>query len=158
MLQRPRRRCEGTAMGAIVLDLRPGLGIGPFSLGNHIYKFVPVQDRILLAQRIDSILIRPVKFCLLLLNFTTNGRPRGSQAVAIAFPSLQFRKTTLQGYTNIQGIGSSMYIPLVCGLPHNQMFSYLEPDFTRTTLADRTTYFQRTDRQSVKWAQEIMNM
>ena len=33
MLQRPRRRCEGTAMGAIVLDLRPGLGIGPFSLG-----------------------------------------------------------------------------------------------------------------------------
>lgn len=38
MQQRPRRRCEGTAMGAIVLDLRPGLGIGPFSLGttpNH---------------------------------------------------------------------------------------------------------------------------
>lgn len=35
MLQRPRRRCEGTAMGAIVLDLRPGLGIGPFSLGNY---------------------------------------------------------------------------------------------------------------------------
>ena len=34
MLQRPRRRCEGTAMGAIDLDLRPGLGIGPFSLGN----------------------------------------------------------------------------------------------------------------------------
>nr|XP_048335898.1 PHAF1 protein At3g51130 isoform X3 [Ziziphus jujuba var. spinosa] len=36
MLQRPRRRCEGTAMGAIVLDLRPGLGIGPFSLGMPI--------------------------------------------------------------------------------------------------------------------------
>ncbi|CAN1344436.1 PHAF1 protein At3g51130 [Linum perenne] len=34
--QRPRRRCEGTAMGAIVLDLRPGLGIGPFSLGMPI--------------------------------------------------------------------------------------------------------------------------
>ena len=34
MLQRPRRRCEGTAMGAIVLDLRPGLGIGPFTLGS----------------------------------------------------------------------------------------------------------------------------
>lgn len=32
-MQRPRRRCEGTAMGAIVLDLRPGLGVGPFSLG-----------------------------------------------------------------------------------------------------------------------------
>jgi len=32
-LQRPRRRCEGTAMGVIVLDLRPGNGIGPFSLG-----------------------------------------------------------------------------------------------------------------------------
>jgi hypothetical protein len=28
-----RRRCEGTAMGAITLDLRPGQGIGPFSLG-----------------------------------------------------------------------------------------------------------------------------
>ncbi|KAE9446010.1 hypothetical protein C3L33_22048, partial [Rhododendron williamsianum] len=36
MQQRPRRRCEGTAMGAIVLDLRPGLGIGPFSLGMPI--------------------------------------------------------------------------------------------------------------------------
>ncbi|CAK7334375.1 unnamed protein product [Dovyalis caffra] len=35
-LQRPRRRCEGTAMGAIVLDLRPGNGIGPFSLGMPI--------------------------------------------------------------------------------------------------------------------------
>ncbi|EXC35396.1 hypothetical protein L484_026721 [Morus notabilis] len=35
-LQRPRRRCEGTAMGAIVLDLRPGLGLGPFSLGMPI--------------------------------------------------------------------------------------------------------------------------
>lgn len=34
MLQRTRRRCEGTAMGAIVLDLRPGLGVGPFTLGN----------------------------------------------------------------------------------------------------------------------------
>ncbi|KAH9662879.1 UPF0183 protein [Citrus sinensis] len=34
--QKPRRRCEGTAMGAIVLDLRPGVGIGPFSLGMPI--------------------------------------------------------------------------------------------------------------------------
>ncbi|XP_076960128.1 PHAF1 protein At3g51130-like isoform X2 [Bidens hawaiensis] len=34
--QRPRRRCEGTAMGVIGLDLRPGLGIGPFSLGMPI--------------------------------------------------------------------------------------------------------------------------
>ncbi|KAE9606658.1 hypothetical protein Lalb_Chr09g0321931 [Lupinus albus] len=34
--QRTRRRCEGTAMGAIILDLRPGLGIGPFSLGMPI--------------------------------------------------------------------------------------------------------------------------
>ncbi|XP_010909522.1 PHAF1 protein At3g51130 isoform X2 [Elaeis guineensis] len=32
----PRRRCEGTAMGAITLDLRPGLGIGPFTLGMPI--------------------------------------------------------------------------------------------------------------------------
>ena len=39
MLQRPRRRCEGTAMGAIVLDLKPGLGIGPFSLGNSFFFF-----------------------------------------------------------------------------------------------------------------------
>ncbi|ERN10848.1 UPF0183 protein At3g51130 [Amborella trichopoda] len=36
MLQRPRRRCEGTAMGAIVLDLRPGGGLGPFNLGMPI--------------------------------------------------------------------------------------------------------------------------
>ena len=28
-----RRRCEGTAMGAVTLDLRPGLGVGPFTLG-----------------------------------------------------------------------------------------------------------------------------
>ena len=28
-----RRRCEGTAMGSITLDLRPGLGIGPFTIG-----------------------------------------------------------------------------------------------------------------------------
>ncbi|XP_020243197.1 UPF0183 protein At3g51130-like isoform X1 [Asparagus officinalis] len=28
-----RKRCEGTAMGSITLDLRPGLGIGPFTLG-----------------------------------------------------------------------------------------------------------------------------
>ncbi|KAK4430662.1 hypothetical protein Salat_1366900, partial [Sesamum alatum] len=26
-MQRSRRRCEGTAMGCIVLDLRPGLGL-----------------------------------------------------------------------------------------------------------------------------------
>ncbi|KAL5713411.1 hypothetical protein ACHQM5_015487 [Ranunculus cassubicifolius] len=31
-----RRRCEGTAMGAIALDLRPGAGIGPFTLGMPI--------------------------------------------------------------------------------------------------------------------------
>ena len=30
-----RRRCEGTAMGAITLDLRPGLFVGPFTLGEH---------------------------------------------------------------------------------------------------------------------------
>lgn len=30
-----RRRCEGTAMGAITLDLRPGLGVGSFTLGEH---------------------------------------------------------------------------------------------------------------------------
>lgn len=30
-----RRRCEGTAMGAITLDLRPGLGVGSFTLGKH---------------------------------------------------------------------------------------------------------------------------
>lgn len=40
MLQRPRRRCEGTAMGAIVLDLRPGLGIGPFSIGDLLLIYV----------------------------------------------------------------------------------------------------------------------
>lgn len=34
--ERARRRCEGTAMGAIALDLRPGLGIGPFTLGIFI--------------------------------------------------------------------------------------------------------------------------
>ncbi|TVU01113.1 hypothetical protein EJB05_53437 [Eragrostis curvula] len=33
-----RRRCEGTAMGAITLDLRPGLGVGPFTLG------MPISD------------------------------------------------------------------------------------------------------------------
>ncbi|KAG5061002.1 hypothetical protein JHK87_002031 [Glycine soja] len=53
MLQRPRRRCEGTAMGAIVLDLRPGLGIGPFSLGNYNYPYsIPFYSQILLPIRI----------------------------------------------------------------------------------------------------------
>jgi len=33
-----RRRCEGTAMGAITLDLRPGLGVGPFTIG------MPISD------------------------------------------------------------------------------------------------------------------
>ncbi|KAF7110132.1 hypothetical protein CFC21_110285 [Triticum aestivum] len=33
-----RRRCEGTAMGAVTLDLRPGLGVGPFTLG------MPISD------------------------------------------------------------------------------------------------------------------
>ncbi|RVX16416.1 UPF0183 protein [Vitis vinifera] len=46
MLQRPRRRCEGTAMGAIVLDLKPGLGIGPFSLGMPISKaFAQIEQQ-----------------------------------------------------------------------------------------------------------------
>ncbi|KAL7192987.1 hypothetical protein ACSBR2_024739 [Camellia fascicularis] len=46
MLQRPTRRCEGTAMGAIVLDLRPGLGIGPFSLGMPICEaFVQIEQQ-----------------------------------------------------------------------------------------------------------------
>ncbi|KAJ6839065.1 UPF0183 protein-like isoform X2 [Iris pallida] len=31
-----RRRCEGTAMGSITLDLRPGFGIGPFTIGMSI--------------------------------------------------------------------------------------------------------------------------
>jgi hypothetical protein len=31
-----RRRCEGTAMGAVTLDLRPGLGVGPFTLGEFL--------------------------------------------------------------------------------------------------------------------------
>ncbi|KAK6150576.1 hypothetical protein DH2020_015508 [Rehmannia glutinosa] len=35
-MQRSRRKCESTSMGSIVLDLRPGLGIGPFSLGMPI--------------------------------------------------------------------------------------------------------------------------
>lgn len=36
MLQRPRRNCVGAAMGVIALHLRPGLGIGPFSIGMPI--------------------------------------------------------------------------------------------------------------------------
>ncbi|XP_021642173.2 PHAF1 protein At3g51130 isoform X1 [Hevea brasiliensis] len=34
--QRRRRRCVGTAVGTIVLDLHPGHGVGPFSLGMPI--------------------------------------------------------------------------------------------------------------------------
>ncbi|CAN8268182.1 unnamed protein product [Cochlearia groenlandica] len=36
VMQRNRRRCEGTAMGSTVFDLRPGVGIGPFSIGMPI--------------------------------------------------------------------------------------------------------------------------
>ncbi|XP_078446122.1 PHAF1 protein At3g51130 isoform X2 [Wolffia australiana] len=36
-----RRRCEGTAMGAITLDLRPGLGLGPFTLA---FAGMPIGD------------------------------------------------------------------------------------------------------------------
>ena len=133
MLQRTRRRCEGTAMGAIVLDLRPGLGIGPFSLGNHIYKYVPVQDRILIAQRSIQFLFvhNQVKFRLLLLNFTMNGMmmgPRGLQAVAIAFHSIPFHSISENPLSRViqtfkEQAPLCMYIPPVCGLPHNQMFS-----------------------------------
>ncbi|XP_031110279.1 UPF0183 protein At3g51130 [Ipomoea triloba] len=46
MQQRPRRRCEGTAMGAIVFDLRPGAGIGPFSLGMPICEaFAQIEQK-----------------------------------------------------------------------------------------------------------------
>uniref|UniRef100_A0A1D1YPC8 UPF0183 protein At3g51130 n=1 Tax=Anthurium amnicola TaxID=1678845 RepID=A0A1D1YPC8_9ARAE len=42
----PRRRCEGTAMGAITLDLRPGLGLGPFTLGMPIGEaFIQVEQQ-----------------------------------------------------------------------------------------------------------------
>ncbi|CAL5324308.1 unnamed protein product [Camellia sinensis] len=34
--QRSKSKCEGIAMGFIALDLRPGLGLGPFSLGMPI--------------------------------------------------------------------------------------------------------------------------
>lgn len=45
-MQRSRRRCNGTAMGSIVLDLRPGLGIGPFSLGMPISEaFVQIEQQ-----------------------------------------------------------------------------------------------------------------
>ncbi|KAL2552733.1 hypothetical protein Fot_06366 [Forsythia ovata] len=45
-MQRTRRRCEGTSMGSIVLDLRPGLGIGPFSLGMPILEaFAQVEQQ-----------------------------------------------------------------------------------------------------------------
>ncbi|XP_074564334.1 PHAF1 protein At3g51130 [Curcuma longa] len=40
----PRRRCEGTAMGAITLDLRPGLGIGPFTLGMPLHEALAQVD------------------------------------------------------------------------------------------------------------------
>eukprot|EP01018_Ginkgo_biloba_P021011 Gb_22617 [translate_table: standard] len=36
LAQRSRDRCEGTAMGAITLDLRPGSSLGPFRLGMPI--------------------------------------------------------------------------------------------------------------------------
>ncbi|WOL13142.1 UPF0183 protein [Canna indica] len=42
----PRRRCEGTAMGAITLDLRPGLGMGPFTLGMPLHEaFAQVEHQ-----------------------------------------------------------------------------------------------------------------
>ncbi|URE26040.1 Dihydrouridine synthase (Dus) [Musa troglodytarum] len=41
-----RRRCEGTAMGAITLDLRPGFGIGPFNLGMPLHEaFAQVEHQ-----------------------------------------------------------------------------------------------------------------
>uniref|UniRef100_A0A804PDF0 Uncharacterized protein n=1 Tax=Zea mays TaxID=4577 RepID=A0A804PDF0_MAIZE len=44
-----RRRCEGTAMGAITLDLRPGLGVGPFTLG------MPISDAFTQIERQPNI-------------------------------------------------------------------------------------------------------
>ncbi|KMZ70704.1 hypothetical protein ZOSMA_196G00540 [Zostera marina] len=41
-----RRRCEGTAMGAITLDLSPGVGIGPFTIGMPICEaFAQVEQQ-----------------------------------------------------------------------------------------------------------------
>lgn len=50
-----RRRCEGTAMGAITLDLRPGLGLGPFILGNN--PSPPLRVRLVKV-------ILPERFCI----------------------------------------------------------------------------------------------
>lgn len=44
-----RRRCEGTAMGAITLDLRPGLGVGPLTLG------MPISDAFTQIERQPNI-------------------------------------------------------------------------------------------------------
>ncbi|OMO58733.1 DNA-directed RNA polymerase, phage-type [Corchorus capsularis] len=56
--EKPRRRCEGTAMGAIVLDLRPGLGIGPFTLEQQlsIYDVVDVKYYDEEPLKLDSII------------------------------------------------------------------------------------------------------
>ena len=44
-----RRRCEGTAMGAITLDLRPGLGVGPFTLGENPNHLPPPRQELAVA-------------------------------------------------------------------------------------------------------------
>lgn len=42
VMNRTRRRLEGTAMGATVFDLRPGVGIGPFSIGMRFSQKFPM--------------------------------------------------------------------------------------------------------------------
>ncbi|AQK52633.1 hypothetical protein ZEAMMB73_Zm00001d050510 [Zea mays] len=46
-----RRWCEGTAMGAITLDLRSRLGVGPFTLGGVMFKVYIIGDAIRVVRR-----------------------------------------------------------------------------------------------------------
>ncbi|XP_043707922.1 PHAF1 protein At3g51130-like isoform X2 [Telopea speciosissima] len=75
MLQRPRRRCEGTAMGAIILDLRPGFGIGPFSLGMPIceaFAQIEQQPNIYDVVHVKYIDEEPLKLDIV-INFPDHG-------------------------------------------------------------------------------------
>lgn len=70
-----RRRCEGTAMGAITLDLRPGLGLGPFNLGMPIgdaFYQIEQQPHIYDVVRVKYLDEEPLKLDIL-ISFPDHG-------------------------------------------------------------------------------------
>ncbi|KAL7104568.1 hypothetical protein ACP275_08G253600 [Erythranthe tilingii] len=77
-MQKSRRRCESTSMGSIVLDLRSGFGLGPFSLGMPICEaFAQMEQQpniydVVHVKYYDERTVDSGNFCSCVCTFRTN--------------------------------------------------------------------------------------